>query len=176
MKILLSGSLLFVSVVIISCLPSCTKEKIVTEVKTDTVTVTIRDTVNAIPLTATQILSKYKWEVYESFQIIHGLKGDDTTHYLKGVVNTVGGGVEIQRLTFNANGTGTYIGGDGLNYTATWLFTTPDQQNMKLVTTYGSSSATYNWNLISIKDSAIYQTTAAYPGTLISSKWIPTSN
>lgn len=174
MKILLSATLLFVLIVIISCLPSCTKEKIVTVVNTDTIT--IRDTVHIVPLTATQILSKYKWEVYESFQVIQGVAGNDTTHYLKGVVNTVGGGVDIQRLIFNADGTGSYLGGDSRNYVLNWQFTTPNQQNMKLVTTFGTSSATYNWSLISIKDSAIYETTAAYPGTLISSKWIPTNN
>lgn len=44
MKTLLSGFMLFISIVIISCLPSCTKETIKTEIKTDTVTVTIRTT------------------------------------------------------------------------------------------------------------------------------------
>lgn len=148
-------------------LHSCTKETVKT--------VTVRDTVTAIPLTATQILSKYKWQVYESFQVIKGVSSSDTTHYLRGKVNTINGGVDVQRLTFNANGTGTYFGGDGLNYTTTWSFTTSDEQNLKLVVTRGSSTITYNWSLISIKDSAIYQTTAA-SGMLVSAKWIPTNN
>ncbi|MBN9296302.1 MAG: hypothetical protein J0I41_04775 [Filimonas sp.] len=166
MKPLLPASLILF-VIILGSLPSCTKETVRTE--------TIRDTVAAIPLTTTQILSKYKWAVYESFQVIKGVSSSDTAHYLRGKVNTINGGVDVQRLTFNANGTGTYLGGDGLNYTTTWLFTSPDEQNMKLVVTRGSSSITYNWSLINIRDSAIYQTTAA-SGMLVSAKWIPSNN
>src|SRR5436190_16505533 len=48
MKILLSGSLFFISIVIISCLPSCTKETVKTEIKTDTITIRITDTLRTV--------------------------------------------------------------------------------------------------------------------------------
>ena len=81
--------------------------------------------------------------------------------------------MDLLRLTFNTNGTGTYFGGDSRTYNTTWGFTTPDQQNLTLVATNGATVLTYNWSLISITDSSIYQTTAESPGTLVSARWIP---
>ena len=165
-----SGVLAFILFAAQTNLTSCSKEKVTNTIHDTTV---VRDTVTITPLTSTQILSKYTWEVYESFQVIQGVASNDTTHYLRGVVNTIGGGVDILRLTFNSNGTGTYFGGDSRNYNTTWAFTTPDEQNLTLVATNGGTVLKYNWSLISITDSSIYQTTAEYPGTLVSARWIP---
>lgn len=151
-------------------LSSCSKEKITNTIHDTTI---VKDTVTLTPPTDIEVMTKYTWEVYESFQVIQGVASSDTTHYLRGVVNTIGGGVDILRLTFNANGTGTYFGGDSRTYNTTWAFTTPDHQNLTLVATNGGTVLTYNWNLISITDSSIYQTTPEYPGTLVSARWIP---
>ena len=146
-------------------LSSCSKNTVTTIHDTTTIV----DTVKPVILTNTQILSSYSWEVYELYQVFNG----DTSHYLRGVVNTTGSNQDVQRFTFNADGSGSYIGPDNSNYSMTWQFTNSDQTSMQLITTNGGSSVTYNWELVSISDSAIYQTTPETNGVIVSVKLIP---
>ena len=144
---------------------SCSKNTVTTMHDTTTIV----DTVKPVVLTNTQILSGNTWEVYELYQVLNG----DTSHYLRGVVNTTGSNQDIQRFTFTANGSGSYIGPDNINYNLAWQFTNSEQTSMQLITTNGGSSITYNWELVSITDSAIYETTPEINGVIVSTKLIP---
>jgi hypothetical protein len=146
-------------------LSSCTKNTVTTIHDTTTIV----DTVKPVSLTSTQILSSHIWEIYELFEVLNG----DTSHYLRGVVNTTGSDQDIERFTFNENGSGNYIGPDNNTYSLTWQFTNSDQSSMQLTTTYAASSVTYNWELVSISDSAIYQTTPETNGVIVSAKLVP---
>ncbi len=145
---------------------SCTKE--VTTIH-DTTTITITDTVVPAVLTNTQILIKHTWEVQEVYQIVGG---SDTTHFIRGGENTTGYNQALLRLTFNADGTGTYIGDDGANYTLVWQFTTTDEKNMRLIVTKAGVSTTYIWSFVHISEQEILQTS---PGDnlIVSARWIP---
>jgi len=152
MKILLSGMFLFISFVIFSSLSSCAKDTVTTVTKTDTVVVT--DTLTATSLTKTQILTGHTWEVEEAYNDISG-----TVYYYQrdSATNAINlGGI---RYTFNTNGTGTYIDGNGNPYNTTWHFTTSDETNMQINFTGLSSNPTDNWTMMSITESFFTQST-----------------
>jgi hypothetical protein len=152
MKIILSLLTLFVSVIILSSLPSCTKNTTTTISKTDTVIVT--DTVTGTSLTKTQILASHTWEVEEAYNDISG-----TVYYYQRDSATSAINLSGIRYTFNTNGTGTYVDGSGNTYNTTWQFTTSDDANMQINFIGLSSNPTDNWTMISITDSVFLQST-----------------
>ena len=85
MKALLSGSFLFVSIVIISCLPSCTKETVTTVVKTDTVTIRITDTLRTVftDNSTLGLLTRKQWILDTVFNNYTG-PGTGTLVYARG--------------------------------------------------------------------------------------------
>ena len=128
MKTLLSGSLLFVSIVIISCLPSCTKDTVTKETIIDTLRTFFTDSSTLGSLTRKQ------WVLDTVYNNYTG-PGTGTLVYAKGSASNT--------LNFDKVRTIYWLGGnqDGFNsngayYPYTWHFEGTDS------TTFMSSSST----------------------------------
>lgn len=119
------------------------------------------------PLTKEQILTQKSWQVDEVLRNISG----SNSRYVRGGINNTGVNYNLLRLTFNADGTGTYVDEVGTSHTATWQFTTPDKYNLQLVV--GPPFAqTYMLNLVEITATAFYNTTAVGSNILVSARYV----
>ncbi len=83
-------------------------------------------TATPTPLTRSQVLVKYNWQVDEVWRNISGVN----SHYIRGGINTTGTNYDVMRLTFKADSTGTYVDENAITHTTTWKFTSADQHNM----------------------------------------------
>jgi hypothetical protein len=104
--------------------------------------------------------------------LYYSCKKDDTNrHYIRGGINNTGVNYNIIKLTFNANGTGTYTAEDGTTYNTTWEFTSTDEHNMLFVV---NGSETFVWNMVEISETSFQSTTALDKlGILQSTRYTP---
>jgi hypothetical protein len=128
-------------------------------------TTIVHDTVPAIELTNTQLLTNNAWMVDE----VYVDNGGITKHYKRGGENTTGVNYSNIRLTFTPNGNGTTTDVTGSTFNLTWMFTTPDEKNMKLVV---NGTVVYNWALVKISENQILQTTPI-GNDLVSARYVP---
>lgn len=127
-----------------------------------------KDPVEPPVLTKKEILVKNTWQVDEIQRSIEGVN----SYYIKGGTNTTGVNYNLIRLTFNNDGTGSYIDEVGISHTTTWKFTSANEYNMELKV--GPPSAqTFNWTLVEITEKALYNTTAVGSDVLVSARYIP---
>ena len=137
---------------------SCTKEKLVIDKDTvtvtvsDTITVTIRDTtiLPDYPITS-QLITANSWKVYEE----RGVAGGAIVYYLRGGSSNTQN-LDNEYITFNANGTGTWVHNSGATVNISWVFA--NAQNTKLVWTAMNTPATFNitWDNIRYKNNMLY--------------------
>ena len=121
-----------------------------------------------VPLTKKEILVKNKWQVDEVARSIFG----QNQKFIKGGVNNTGVDYNLIRLTFKADGTGTYTDEVGIVHTTEWKFTSTNERNVELK--IGPPSAqTFNWNLVEITEQALHNTTAVGSDVLVSARYIP---
>ncbi len=116
----LIGALLFLTI-FQSALVSCTKTNTVTNTVTvtDTVTKIEKDTlVIKDTLITSAILTANSWRILEAKALV----GSNYLDYVRGGSgNTLA--VDNEYITFNSNGSGTYVDNSGASSTFTWNFT-----------------------------------------------------
>lgn len=116
--------------------------------------------------TRTQLLAARTWQVGETYQSLSGSR----THYLRGGENTSGVNMDVMRLKFNTDGTGTNTDISGTTYNMTWSFTTADERNMRLIV---NGTVTYDWIFTEIDENVLLQISLVSTNGLVTAKWIP---
>jgi hypothetical protein len=132
-----------------SGLSSCTKDP---ENETDTIIVTKHDTiVKQDTMLTAAILASHPWKVLEE----RGVAGGNLVYYYRGGSSNTES-FDNERVTFNANGTGTHTHNNGTVINITWVFA--NSQNTKIVWTVLNTPATYNitWDNIRYKNGNMY--------------------
>ena len=119
-------------------------------------------------LTKAEMLVQKTWQVEEVLRNISGVN----SHYIKGGVNTTGTDYAQIRLTFKADGTGTYNDEASIVHTTTWEFTSADQRNMILKIS-APSGADFIWNLVEISESSFTNVTAFGESVLVAARYTP---
>lgn len=107
------------------------------------------------PLTKLEILVRQPWQVDEVMSNV----GCKNLHFIRGGINNTGVDYSKFRLTFKADGTGTYTNETGVTYTTAWEFTSADQHNMKLLVNSGSPQV-FIWNMVEISENSFQSITA----------------
>ena len=161
MKFFVSGSAIILLIVLSFFevgVSSCTKDHniydTVTVIKKDTVnviqkdTVTVKDTVTIkdTMLTA-EILAANSWKIQE----IRGTIDNDIQYYLRGgLANTES--FDNEYITFNTDGTGTYIDNVAHSTAITWVF--DNAENKKMTLRFYNTPATFDivWDNIRYKN------------------------
>jgi len=147
MKPLLSAFTLFISIIAISCLPSCTKEIIKTETITDTVTITKTDTLRTVfnDTSILGLITRKQWILDTVITNYTGV-GTGTLVYARGATNN----------TFNYDQVRTiYWAGwnlDGYNsignyYPYTWHFNGNDSTSFVVTSTIFPTVRAKIWKL-----------------------------
>jgi len=158
----LSGIILIWSLTITTSLTSCTKDKTifdtVTIIKKDTVI--IKDTLVIKDSSFSEaLLTAYPWKTTE-LRAVYG--GDSIYFYRGGSNNTAGfGDRSTEVYTFNANGTGVMLDGNGYSHgIENWKFVNSDKTKLTFEyhTTSASSSKTFlmTWENIRYKNGSIF--------------------
>jgi len=158
----LSGIILIWSLTITTSLTSCTKDKTifdtVTVIKKDTVI--IKDTLVIKDSSFSEaLLTAYPWKTTE-LRAVYG--GDSIYFYRGGSNNTAGfGDRSTEVYTFNANGTGLMLDGNGYSHgIENWKFVNSDKTKLTFEyhTTSSSSSKTFlmTWENIRYKNGSIF--------------------
>lgn len=124
------------------------------------------DTTVPAEKTNTQLLAAHTWQIGETYQNLTGTR----FHYLRGGENTSGVNMDVMRLKFNADGTGTNTDISGTTYNMTWAFTSADERNVHFVV---NGTVTYDWIFTEIDEDIILQTSLYSTNGLITAKWIP---
>jgi hypothetical protein len=128
---------------------SCSKDP---DNDTDTVTIIKHDTlIKQDTMLTAAILASHPWKVLEE----RGVAGGSIVYYYRGGSGNTQS-FDNERVTFNANGTGTHTHNNGTVINMTWTFSNP--QNTKLVWTVLNTPATYNitWDNIRYKNGNMY--------------------
>jgi len=143
MKTLLSGSILFASIVIISCLPSCTKETIKTVVEKDTVT--IHDTLRTVfnDTSTLGLLTRKQWILDTVYNNYTG-PGTGTLVYARGKSNNTYN-FDLVRTIYWLGGNEDGFNSAGVYYPRTWHFQGTDSTTY---TTYSPSTGEYTIKIL----------------------------
>jgi len=126
---------------------SCTKENI----KYDTVTVTKRDTIIIKDtVLSVAILTANSWKLQE----MKGVLGGVNRYYLRGGSSNTES-FDNEYITFNQNGTGTYVQNNGIQNSITWSFS--NEAHTKLTLTLLNTPATFTvtWDNIRYKNKSL---------------------
>ena len=145
MKVLFSCILLFILIVTISCLPSCTKDTTTTIIKTDTVTIRKTDTVN-IRITDTLrtvftdsstmgLLTRKQWIIDSAISNYSG-PGTGTLLYARGSNNNIYN-YDLVRSIFWIGGNEDGFNSIGAHYSYSWKLTNSDSTAL-LISSGGS--------------------------------------
>ena len=116
------------------------------------------------------MLVQSTWRVEEVLRNISGVN----SHYIRGEANTTGTNYSSVRLTFKADGTGTYTDEAGVHHATEWKFLSLDQRNVKLAVKE-PYPITFIWNLVEISESSLSNTTAVGSNTLVAARYTPAS-
>lgn len=124
------------------------------------------DTTDTPDKTNKEHLVAHTWQIGETYQNL----SNSRFHYLRGGENTSGVNMDVMRLKFNADGTGTNTDISGTTYNMTWSFTSADERNMRLIV---NATVTYDWIFTEIDSDVILATSLYSTNGLIVAKWIP---
>ena len=126
MKLLFSGALLFILIVIISCLPSCTKDTVTTVTKTDTVTITVTDTLRTVfnDNSTLGLLTRKQWIIDSAISNYSG-PGTGTLLYARGAANNTFN-YDLVRSIFWVGGNEDFFNTTGAYYSYSWQLTNSD--------------------------------------------------
>ena len=102
--------------------------------------------------TKENILTENVWKVEE----VRSNLSKKNLHYLNGKENTTGVDYSVFRLTFNTDGTGTYIDTYGSVLKTTWKFTSKDKHNMSFTIQNGN---TFDWSMVEISENSFQSIT-----------------
>ena len=106
-------------------------------------------------LTKEEILVQKTWKIDQLHRVIGGVYAS----YFSGGVNTTGKNYDLNRYTFNSDGTGIYIGEDGKTYNSTWQFTSSDKRTMTFsISLNGSTPSVNNWVMVEIAGNYLHVT------------------
>ena len=102
--------------------------------------------------TKEKILTENVWRVQE----VKSNFSKQNLHYLNGKENTTGVDYSIFKLSFIANGSGTYTDSEGYLHNTTWKFTSKDKHNMSFKIENGG---TYEWSMVEISENSFQSIT-----------------
>jgi hypothetical protein len=134
---------------------SCTKEELVHDTVTKTVhdtTIKIQhDTISRDTALTVQLLTANSWKIQE----YKGVEGNINVLYVRGASNNTNVNYDIEYLTFNNNGTGSYY--DPNNYTSplTWSFVNSDNTKLVMTINFPSGPNVVTWDHIFYKNKSL---------------------
>ena len=141
----------------IAIFSACTKESTTPPVTTPT------------PLTRSQVLAKYTWQLDEVWTNVNAT--GTNKHYVRNGVNTTGVSYEKMRLTFKVDSTGSYTDETGVYHATTWKFTSADQHNL-LLNVGAPYPISFTWTMLEISDSTITALSPVGTNGLVSARYV----
>jgi hypothetical protein len=147
MKTLFSVSICFLAIVTLSSLPSCTKEKIVTVIDTDTVTIRIVDTLRTVfnDTSKLGLLTRKQWVIDSAYTGYTG-PGTGTLIYARGASNNTYN-YDLVRSIFWIGGNEDHFNTIGAHYSLTWYFNSSDSTSL---TATSSQLGTYQAKILKL--------------------------